>query len=342
MLAIYNYRQTGSLARRKMRLVLGGLIAGAVPITLSSLAIAIWQELLPGAALTFNQFFWLINGLLLALLLPPLAIAYAIVRHQVIPVSLILRRSLQYLLAKNALRLLLALPLIGLASIVYANRDRSLADLLWRNSFWFYSLAAVVLGLAYRYNLSDRLDRRFFRESYQQDRLLRELIEEVRQLDSLTEMARRVSRTVDDALHPEHFYLFFREGGGEEGRRDLSLAYSSNGASRDPHIPAKFELLRFMEYQGGAQDFPFPARTKLPPPEKEWLASLGARLLVPLRGMDNRLTGLLVLGPKRSEIPYTSSDRQLLETLADQIALVYENAQLKERLAKDRRVQHEV
>jgi GAF domain-containing protein len=53
------------------------------------------------------------------------------------------------------------------------------------------------------------------------------------------------------------------------------------------------------------------------------------------------LKGLLVLGPKRSEIPYTGSDRQLLEMLADQIALVYENAQRKERLAQDRRVQPE-
>ena len=338
LLAIYNYRQTGSLARRKMRIALGGVIAGTAPITLSSLAIAIWQELLPGAALTFNQFFWLINGLLLAMLLPPLAIAYAIVRHQVIPVSLIVRRSLQYLLAKNALRLLLALPLVGMASIVYANRNRSLADLLFRNSFWFYTLVAVALGLAYRYNLRDWLDRHFFRAAYQQDSLLRELIAEVRQLDSLTEMARRVSQKVDDALHPERFYLFYRE----EGRRDLSLGYSSSALSRDLRVPAEFELLRFMEYQGRAQDFPFPARTKLPPPEKQWLARLGASLIVPLRGMDDRLTGLLVLGPKKSEIPYTSSDRQLLETLADQIALVYENAQLKERLASDRRVPHAV
>lgn len=71
------------------------------------------------------------------------------------------------------------------------------------------------------------------------------------------------------------------------------------------------------------------------------MASFGARLLVPLRGTDDRLKGLLVLGPKRSEIPYTGSDRQLLEMLADQIALVYENAQRKERLAQDRRVQPE-
>ncbi len=332
LLALYNYRATGALARRKMRIVLGAVITGAAPITLSTLAIAIRQELLPGAALTFSQFHWLATGLVLALLLPPVAIAYAIVRHQVIPVSLIIRRSLQYLLAKNALRLLLALPLVGLALTVYAQRDRTLADLLFRNSFRFYAaaLVALALGLAWRYNLREWLDRRFFREAYEQDKLLRELVAAVRQCAALAEVARLVGQKVDAALHPERFYLFYRA----EGRRDLSLGYSSGAASRALRIPAELELLRFMEYQGGAQDFPFPARTKLPPAEKEWLASLGASLIVPLREADDQLTGLLILGPKKSEIPYTGSDRQLLETLADQIALVYENAQLKERMAK--------
>ncbi len=270
----------------------------------------------------------------------PVSWAYAILNRRIYDVSFVIRRRVQYLLAKNALRLLLALPLVGLTLIVYADRDRTLADLLFHNSVWSYAslLAAVALGLAYRHNLREWLDRRFFREAYQQDKVLRELIEEVRRLDSLTEMARRVSQKVDAALHPERLYLFYRE----EGRRDLSLGYSTGESSPDLRIPYEFELLRFLKYQGGAQNFPFPAKTRLPPQEKKWLASLGASLIVPMHGTDDRLKGLLVLGPKKSEIPYTGSDRQLLEMLADQIALVYENAQLKERVTRDCCVQHEV
>jgi serine/threonine protein kinase len=334
---VVNYRKGNQVSRRKLRLILVGTLIPFIPGTLVRFLFFILKPS-PSSLSPL----WLAVGIavLMTALLFPLSFAYAIVRHQVIPVSLVIRRSLQYLLAKNALRLLLALPLVGLAGAVYANRYLPLADLLFHNSVWFYAslLAAVVISLAYRHNLREWLDRRFFREAYQQDRVLRELTEEVRQLDSLTEMARRVSQKVDAALHPERLYLFYRE----EGRRDLSLGYSSGGSSRDLCIPAEFELLRFLEYQGGAQNFPFPAKTRLPPQEKKWLASLGASLIVPMRGTDDRLTGLLVLGPKKSEIPYTGSDRQLLEMLADQIALVYENAQLKERVAKDRRVQHEV
>ncbi len=66
----------------------------------------------------------------------------------------------------------------------------------------------MALGLADRYNLRDWLNRRFFREAYQQNKVLRELIEEVRECASFTEMARLVSQKVDAALHPERLLLF--------------------------------------------------------------------------------------------------------------------------------------
>ncbi len=321
---------TDAQQRRRIKWVIAGTLVATVALTameMATLGLEASGHYAATSSAQFRLLGWAANTLALVF---PLSWAYAILNRRIYDVSFVIRRGVQYLLAKNALRLLLALPLIGLAGAVYANRDHTLANLLFHNSLWFYVslLAAVALGLAYRHNLRDWLDRRFFREAYQQDKVLRELTEEVRQLDSLAEMARRVSQKVDAALHPERLYLFYRE----EGRRDLSLSYSSGGLSRDLRIPAEFELLRFLEYQGCAQTFPFPAKTRLPPQEKKWLASLGASLIVPMRGTDDRLKGLLVLGPKRSETPYTSSDRQLLEMLADQFALVYENSQFKERM----------
>ena len=52
--------------------------------------------------------------------------------------------------------------------------------------------------------------------------------------------------------------------------------------------------------------------------------------------------GPLFLGEKRSQVPYTARDRELLETLADQIAIVYENARLRERVNRDRKIKREV
>jgi len=51
---------------------------------------------------------------------------------------------------------------------------------------------------------------------------------------------------------------------------------------------------------------------------------------------------LLLLGEKKSEKPYTPNDRQLLEAITSQMAVVYENVWLKEQAAKERKIKHEV
>ncbi len=257
-----------------------------------------------------------------------------------IPVSLIIRRSVQYLFAKNALRVLIALPVIGLAANILANPNRSLTDILLRNSLYFYLLViiAATLGLKFRKPLGLWIDRRFFREAYNQEKLLRELTDDIKRLDSMAEMSKRVNEQVERALHPERLYLFYREEGG----RDLSLSYTSSETSEKLRIGEESRLLRFMEDQGRAQDFPFSEKNNLPASEKSWLGELGTRLIVPMTGTDERLAGLLLLGEKKSEVPYTARDRELLEALASQIALVYENVRLKGRVDQDRKIKHEV
>jgi len=330
---IINYRDATQVARRKLRVLLAGWIVGAIPASLVTLTFILDFPLGKNVV---------VLGLvaILALLLIPLSFAYAVLKHQVIPVRLLIRRSVQYLLAKNALRILLILPVAGLVISIISNRNRSVAEIFLRNSLYFYLLlgAAIALGLVFRRRLSDWIDRKFFREQYKQDQILRELIDDVKQSDSMPEMSKLISKKVDAALHPERMYLFYRE----EEKRDMSLGYSSGGSMQELRIPQEFELLRFMEYHLGAQDFPFPQKTKLPVAEKEWLLQLDTRLIVPMAGTDQRLAGLMLLGQKKSEVPYTASDRQLLETLADQIAIVYENVRLKERVYRERRVRNEV
>ncbi|HEY0003972.1 MAG TPA: protein kinase [Pyrinomonadaceae bacterium] len=336
LLLVLKYRKANLVSRRKLRIVLVGSLVGFVPLitwllvlNLSHLEQVHRSIVIPGW-IVVNIFFWMM----------PLSFAYAILRHQVIPISLMIRRSVQYLLAKNALRILLVLPLVGLLLSIALDPHRTLADILFRSSFYVYllAIAAIALGLVFRRRLGEWVDRKFFREHYNQERVLRELIDDVKKLDSIPEMSRRVTERVNTALHPEQIYLFYRE----EGQRDLSLSYTSGGTSQELKIPEEFQLLHFMELQGDAQDFPFPQRNNLPQSEKEWLAQLGTNLIVPLTGTDTRLSGLLLLGQKKSEVPYTTDDRELLETLAGQIAIVYENVRLKTRVDQDRKIKHEV
>jgi hypothetical protein len=333
---VVTYRRASLPSRRKVRVILAGTIAGFLP---GFIWFVVWL-LFGNTRVGMWIYSSAVRAMLVGMLLVPPAYAYAILRHRVIPISLIIRRGLQYLLAKNVLRILIALPVIGLTLTVLANPDRTVSDILFRNSLYFYVtllIAAAIIFLC-RTRLNDWIDRKFFREQYNQETILRGLIEEVKKHDSLSEMSRLVSHKVEFALHPKRVYLFYRE----EEMGDLSLGYSSGGTSEELRIPEEFRLLRLIEGQNAAQEFPLPQKNNLPDVEKEWLAKLETRLIVPLVGTNRRLAGLFLLGEKKSEVPYTSRDRDLLEALAAQIALVYENSQLKERMDREQKIKHEV
>ncbi len=268
----------------------------------------------------------------------PISIGYAVLKHRVFDIQIVVRRGLQYLFAKNVLRLIIALPLAALILTIIANRDLSLTAILTSNPFLILLIGAVGLSLKFRRQLTRWIDRRFFREAYSQEQILLNLIEKIKELDSMPELSRLVSKEVEAAMHPERLYVFYR---GEE-KRDLTLGYSSGGQSHDLRITEESELLRVMQRQRGARDFPLAPHTGLPEEERAWLTQLGVNLIVPMSGADGRLAGLLLLGEKKSEEPYTPNDRQLLQTITAQMAVVYENVWLKEHAAKEQRIKHEV
>ncbi len=68
--------------------------------------------------------------------------------------------------------------------------------------------------------------------------------------------------------------------------------------------------------------------------EQEALKRLSAEVLLPLPGR-NELVGVMVLGPKRSEAPYSRSDLTLLRSVAAQTGLAIENSHLFSKLAAE-------
>jgi hypothetical protein len=278
----------------------------------------------------------------------PFVIAYAVVRHKVIPVSFVIRRGLQYLLAKNALRLLLVLPILGIIWNILANPSRPLDEILLRNSTGFYILLALAIALLLlvRFGLREWIDRKFFREQYDQEKVLRELTDAVKESDTLSKLSRLVSSKIEAALHPTSVYLFFRD---DAQNSDFSLGHSSTANGRDStessanlKLAAEATILRFMQRARMAIEFPGKETDDLPDGERRWLRAINANLLVPMHGTDGKLAGFFSLGEKLSEIPYTSRDKELLETLANQIALVHENLSLKDRVRREQKIKTEI
>jgi predicted Ser/Thr protein kinase len=337
LVLISTYRRSGESARRKLRVSVAGLLCSFLPFLLNGLVL---NPLLLAFKIRNPWQEWMPFIVAAPLLLTPLVAAYAIVWDRVIPVSFVIRRGLQYLLAKNVLRLFLILPILGVVWNIAANPNRTLSEILFQNSFafYFFIVFAVGVGLLMRLRLSVWIDRRFFREQYNQEQVLRELIEAVKESDSLAKLSRLVSSKIQSALHPTSIYLFFQA----DRNSDFSVGYTTSVTNSNLKLAADSPLLRFMQRESGAIEFPTSQTDDLPNREKRWLREIKANLLVPMHGTDGRLAGIFSLGEKMSQIPYTTRDKELLKTLANQIALVHENLGLKDRMRREQRIKTEV
>ena len=218
------------------------------------------------------------------------------------------------------------------------HRDQPIERLLWTNSIYLYLIGAAIVSLRFRSQLTRWLDRRFFREAYDRQRILVELIDNVEKLESASSVSRLVSHELEAAFHPQCLFVWYREG----DKPNLTLSYSSGGYIHAVELAPASPLLQLAERASSIIELPLAEPAALPRADREWLEEAGVRLIVPMIGTERHLVGLLMLGDKKSDEPYSSEDLKLLQAIARQIAVARENVRLKERVDHDRRLRHEV
>lgn len=265
----------------------------------------------------------------------PLCVAYAVLRYQVFDVAVVIRKGLQYLLAKAVLQGLLILPVAGLSYTLFVYRHRTVAELFGAASTEVYWIVLLVLALHYRRRLLGWLDRRFFREQYRAELLLAELVERFTACDSAAQVNTVLERELDSALHPKSLWIWSLE------RDQLRLEHCSPPEARPERCPLRAELVEKLGRQSGSFVVPLPESSGLLPGEARWLRERGVRVLLPLAGAS-RVHGVVMLGEKKSESPYSESDLRLLRVAAGQAALVRDNLSLHERVADEQRVRRDV
>ena len=107
----YNFRRIDrDDDRRRIRWVVWGTVIGLLPFAVINTSLML-AEFLPTPALRGN---WYLFGNVATVAIP-LSFGYAIIKHQIFDISFVIRRGLQYLLAKQALRALIFLPIAALA-----------------------------------------------------------------------------------------------------------------------------------------------------------------------------------------------------------------------------------
>ena len=326
-----NYRMiTDADQRRRIRWVIYSSLVGLAPEFWWG-GVAVYEALVGPASVPLFSL-----AVCAATVTIPISVAYAVVKHRVLDIKVAVRLGVQYLLATRALQALLALPVIALAYTAVVNRNQTIAQLVTESTGYLYCMAAAGLSLRFRRPLRQWLDRRFFQEQYDREQVLLDVLDELGNLGSISEVSRLVSEQLELALHPKSICLWYRDA------HEMVLTYASDEQPASSRLPSGGRLLSLLEHDGGVVDVPLSPKAGLSQDETRWLAEMGANLIVPITGSEDRLVGMLMLGEKKSEEPYSASDRRLLDAIAKQTAVVSENLRLNEQVREEQRIRHDV
>ncbi len=170
------------------------------------------------------------------------------------------------------------------------------------------------------------------------NQILRNLVQGVQDAGSMEKISELISNDLNRAFHTKCNYVFFREGRDS----DFTSVHTSGTQLHVEQIPNDYEILCTADQKGDVLAYDAALKAALPVEESEWLDLLEATLVVPLIESDGLMAGLLILGQKRSEEPYTPDDLELLRSLAHQITIAYENLKLQLEAVQRERLQREV
>src|SRR5215470_13951202 len=349
----WGYRRADAVGRRRLRVIMWGSLIG-----FGSLFLVLVMEVTDTQEKLESVWNWLQYSTLFTLPLVPLSFAYAIVRHRVIPISLIIRRGVRYLLVSRG-SILLALLFVGL--IVAA-----LLALLFkylRPSALTIGLVSAAEGIAawqlarwlHRRYLAPVIDRQFFRQAYDAQQIVAELSESLRTTTEIPRLLGSVANKLQAALQTESVAIFLRDGLTGDYRSAYACEYGrAEGRVVDRPIAAR--LPRYaatlaqiaqtgepLELDGVDPEFDLAAKvqSQLAAEERQTLLELKASLLLPLKTKDE-LTGVVALGSRLGDLPFSGEDKRLLQSVGAAASLALENARLVERMLAEARRRQEI
>lgn len=315
-------REKQPAMRRRLQWMLVGLALGLAPVALFILSQYLLQRD-PNSYPTFVIVFCTLTPIFI-----PLTLAYAVLVDRVLDVGMFVRQGLLASKTVSMVRVLLSGLLIWYAFALAAEKQTT----VWSRigiAACFVSILVVRKGADW---LREWVDRRYFREAVNSEHLLMELSQEVRRISDPKMLLSTVTERIANVLHiPTVLALV------PEGAHFVSVPQSAVRVT----IAASDPLVTRMRQH----------RQPVTIATHDELRKIGSEVLLPL-AVNRELHGILSLGPKRSEEPYSGRDLQLLESVAHQTALGLEIGRLtaavteevahRERMGRELEIAREV
>ncbi len=251
--------------KRKLKVILWGTVVGITPAVIVRLIEDLYAVHIP---------FWVNFVNVIFLFLFPISFAYAVVKHRVMELPVLLKRSARYFVVERGFMILILAISVGLT--IWFGQAFS-------RHFSSGSKAAIPVGATFgvllvsgatqvHRRVRTRLDRAFFRSSYDAQQILENLAAKTLTVSSREGLAALLHDEIQDALHPNSMYVYLDAGNGQlrayaGGPPAEAMTLAANGTGLDELADRSEPLELLPEAMHGTQ-----------------LQPLQPECLVPIRG----------------------------------------------------------
>jgi diguanylate cyclase (GGDEF)-like protein len=262
-------------------------------------------------------------------LLVAFVMSYAVIRHQLVDIKLVLRKSTAWI----------SLTVIGALSfgvlLIIANHifDFKLETI----AMVMATVIALIVGVfvyKIRGYLFEVTTRAFQGSVYNYRRQLVEFTSKIHNVFSLKEQGGELLTLIVKAINIKRACLLFPDNGGEDYKTHFVETIDKERCLHDLRLRADSPIIKYLEKEQKPLSREnlniLPAFLGLWPQEKEDVESREIAHFVPLISRD-RLTAILVLGKKQSG-RYTLEDFAIIEDVTSRVAVSLEKEYLSEQL----------
>ena len=303
--------------RRKTRVLLWGTFVGITPS---------FVRLLLETFAGFRSPSWLLWSTVVLMVAFPLSFAYAVVKHRVLDVPVLLKRSARYVLVRRGFTLLVVLVAASVTAVFTLSFSR-----------WFdvdvniamavgvgFGIALSVGSAPFLRRMTSHIDFAFFRSAYDARAILESLTESIRTATSREALGALLERQISEALHPVTMAVYLEDLDGQ------LRAQTVQGAADPGPLSPRLAWVRELAERKRPSEVSLSAGAD----GATVLQHLRAECVAPLVAMDGRVVGLLIMGPRLSEESYSGEDTRLLASVASQASIAVENLRLAEGIAE--------
>ena len=253
--------------------------------------------------------------------------AYAIVRHQLLDIEVIIKKTLVFAGLLASVFAMLLLPTLVIQEYIFRGTGTG-------GRMIGLTISGIIIMLALRrienflINVTDKF---LFQKKYDYKELLKTFTSEVLTVLDLNRLVRLTVSKLSDIIKLQSCGILLLD----EDKGKYDLVASQGIKERNIALGAENTLITFLSRAKTYLSVkPHEKELQMPQEIIEDMNKLKFELAIPLLTLQGDMVGILTLGKKKSDEDYTQDDMDIIVPLARTLAIAINNAQMFDELGK--------